>query len=62
MNAIKLWWFRWFCVIPVWKALAWDLIWKRNVYGDEINHINCRSVWVDKKNRSYRVEELNYNP
>lgn len=57
MNNWK-WWIRWFCVIPTWKALAWDLTWKRNIYGDEINYINCRSIWVDKKGRSYRVEEL----
>ena len=30
-----------------------------NVYGDEINHLNCRSIWVDKKNRAWCVEQLN---
>jgi len=31
----------------------------RNVYGDEINHLNCRSIWLDKKNRAWCVEQLN---
>ena len=31
----------------------------RNIYGDEINHINCRSLWVDQKTRTWRVEQLN---
>ncbi|QQO97085.1 hypothetical protein Nekkels1_8 [Cellulophaga phage Nekkels_1] len=31
----------------------------RNVYGDEINYINCRSLWVDQKSRTWRVEQLN---
>ena len=31
----------------------------RNIFGDEINHINCRSIWVDHKARAWRVEQLN---
>lgn len=31
----------------------------RNVYSDEINQLNCRSIWVDKKNRAWCVEQLN---
>jgi hypothetical protein len=31
----------------------------RNVYGDEINKLDCRSIWVEKKNRAWRVEQLN---
>ena len=31
----------------------------RNVYGDEINYLDCRSIWVDKKNRAWCVDQLN---
>lgn len=31
----------------------------RNVFGDEINHIDCRSLWIDHKARTWRVEQLN---
>ena len=30
----------------------------RNVWGDEINYLNCRSIWVDKNNRAWRVNKL----
>jgi hypothetical protein len=26
--------------------------------GDEINYLNCRSIWVDNKGREYRVHQL----
>ncbi|MGK0446560.1 MAG: hypothetical protein ACJA2M_000329 [Polaribacter sp.] len=29
-----------------------------NVWGDEINTLNCRSIWRDSKNRSWRVNQL----
>tara|TARA_R110000850_G_scaffold33818_1_gene91938 strand:+ start:21 stop:263 length:243 start_codon:yes stop_codon:yes gene_type:complete len=30
-----------------------------NIYGDRINQLNCRSLWIDNKNRTWRVEQLN---
>jgi len=30
-----------------------------NIYGDRINQLNCRSLWIDHKNRTWRVEQLN---
>ena len=30
----------------------------RNIYGDEINHLNCRSLWIDKYNIVYRCSKL----
>ena len=30
----------------------------RNIYGDEINHLDCRSIWVDNKARAWCVEQL----
>jgi len=52
------WYTRIFAVISNEKAKQMGLMFYRNVYGDEINQLNCRSVWVDDKNRQYRVENL----
>lgn len=30
-----------------------------NVWGDEINKFDCRSIWRDSKNRLWRVKQLN---
>jgi len=30
----------------------------RNVFGDEINHKNCRSFWTDEYGFLHRVAEL----
>lgn len=58
MSEIRLWWYRRF-VITRDKAKALGLKYYYGVYGDMINHLNCRSIWVDKKLRQYRVHELN---
>jgi hypothetical protein len=34
------------------------LHWKRNVFGDEINTRNCRSLWNDNYWNVYRCSEL----
>lgn len=59
MEQIKMWYARWFKVITNQQAKEWKLTFVRNVYGDEINHINCRSIWKDLKGRCYRVKSLN---
>ena len=53
-----MWYYRNFKVLSNKKALELGLKPKRNVYGDEINHINCRSIWIDHKARAYRVQNL----
>ena len=58
MQKIKLWWYRNFKVITNQKAKELGLIHWRNVYGDEINRRNCRSIWFDSKRREYRVTHL----
>lgn len=58
MKELKLLYYRLFKVITYQKAIELDLEFYRNVFGDEINHINCRSLWVDNKGRFYRVYEL----
>jgi len=60
MKRLKLLYYRLFKVITKEKAKELGLVFHRNVFGDEINHINCRSLWEDSYNRLYRVEELVY--
>ena len=57
-KEIYLWWLRTFKVISNQKAKELELTHRRNVYGDEINKLNCRSIWTDYKRRQYRVEHL----
>ena len=58
ISRFSLWWIRNFKVISNQRAKELGLRHLRNVYGDEINHINCRSIWVDDKSRQYRVSHL----
>lgn len=58
ISRFSLWRIRTFKVISSQRANELGLKWYRNVYGDEINHINCRSLWIDKKGRSYRISDL----
>ncbi len=53
-----MWYARWFKVITNEQAKELGLVHVRNIYGDEINKINCRSIWEDAKGRKYRVELL----
>ena len=55
---MKEWFIRTFCVISKAQAEERNLSFVGNVYGDEINLLNCRSIWRDSKNRMYRVREL----
>lgn len=58
MREVKLFWCRFFCVITKKEAEKLGLKHLRNVYGDEINALDCRSIWKDKKGRTYRIHEL----
>jgi hypothetical protein len=55
---MKEWWIRTFKVISKEDAKKRGLSFVGNVYGDEINQLNCRSIWRDSKIRTYRVSEL----
>ena len=57
-NIMKEWWIRTFKVIRKEDAEKRCLSFVGNVYGDEINRLNCRSIWRDSKMRRYRVAEL----
>jgi len=58
MQEIINWFIRLFLVISEDTARKKGLTHLRNIYGDEINMINCRSLWVDDFYRQYRVREL----
>jgi len=58
ISRFSLWWIRTFKVISNQRAKELGLRHWRNVYGDEINHLNCRSIWFDDKSRQYRVSHL----
>ena len=61
MKKLKMIYISLFKVISLEQALEYNLNFVRNVHGDEINHINCRSIWADKNGRTYRVESLYKN-
>ena len=58
IKEIKLWYYRHFKIITLKQCYDFNLIFESNIYGDEINYLNCRSVWVGSKGRLYRCEEL----
>lgn len=58
ISRFYLWFIRNFKVISNQKAKELGLRHWRGVYGDEINRMNCRSIWFDSKQRQYRVSHL----
>lgn len=60
-NSFYMWLMRRFKVISNQKAKELGLKHLRNIYGDEINQLNCRSIFVDDKKRKYRVANLEDN-
>ncbi|MCK9575717.1 MAG: hypothetical protein WC979_02300 [Candidatus Pacearchaeota archaeon] len=42
-------------------AEKWGLSFHRNIYGDEINHLNCRSLWKDSYGNFHKCKELYEN-
>lgn len=58
IKEVKLWYIRTFKIISTEQAINLGLKFHRNIYGDEINALNCRSLWIDDVPHFYRVEEL----
>lgn len=58
---IKLWWARNFGKLDISDALKYNLTFVRNIFGDEINYVNCRSIWKDKNGMLYQVYQLYIN-
>ena len=61
MKKIKMWFKKEFGVLTQKECIELNLTFSHNIYGDQINHLNCRSIWIDKTFKSYRCNEL-YNP
>lgn len=58
MKRIKFW-FRSFKAIPtVVQAQEMNLTHYTNIFGDGINHLNCRSLWYDEYGNQYKCDEL----
>ena len=60
IHTIKKWYKRTFCVITKQECITYGLQFYCNIDGDQINHLNCRSLWTDNKGRSYRCSSLHY--
>lgn len=58
MKRIQYWFRSFKMVKTVWQAQRMGLTHLNNVYGDGINHLNCRSFWEDEFKNVYRCEEL----
>lgn len=58
MNSILFWFKKEFGVLTIDECKKLNLTFSHNIYGDIINHLNCRSIWRDSKGRSYRCESL----
>jgi hypothetical protein len=50
MNIIK-WYKRVFRILTIEECKELGLVHSHNIYGDSINHLNCRSIWKDEKSR-----------
>ena len=51
---------RYYHKLSIEDAKSLNLKFKQNIYGDLINLMNCRSIWIDNKNREYFIENLYY--
>ena len=52
-------WLKSFAVIPTIEECGRrKLTFLSNVYGDSINRLNCRSLWIDRYGITYRCAEL----
>ena len=58
MRKLKLFTYRWFRKLDTRTAMLLGLRFRENVYGDRINHLNCRSIWTDENNNIYYCKEL----
>ena len=58
MKKVKVWFKRNFGRFTLKECEDLGLRWFKNIHGDAINQFNCRSIWLDDKNRIYRCDEL----
>lgn len=58
-KKIKFWFKKEFGVLTIEECKSLGLLFHHNVYGDEINRLNCRSIWHDgSTNKGYRCDSL----
>ena len=57
-REINLWFLRMFCIVTPIQIRKYGLKHHSNIYGDGINHWNCRSIWKDDKGRVYKSDVL----
>jgi hypothetical protein len=55
-----MWYVRNFGRVKIKQINEWNLVFVRNIHGDAINHLDCRSIWEDAKGRVYRSMHLRY--
>jgi hypothetical protein len=61
MNIIK-WFKRVFRILTIEECKELGLEFSHNVHGDNINNLNCRSIWKDEKGRTYKCGSLGQTP
>jgi len=59
IKRISYWFRSWKLIESVERAEKMGLKFHKNVYGDEINYVNCRSIWYDEYRNVYRCKTLN---
>lgn len=58
IKKFKFWYKKEFGILSIEECQKFGLEFCHNIYGDNINHLNCRSIWRDKTGKSYRCESL----
>ena len=57
-RSIFFWFKKEFGVLTIDECKNLQLTFCHNIYGDSINHLNCRSIWCNSKGKSYRCHSL----
>lgn len=57
-KRLMLWFKKEFGILTLEECKELNLEFSHNIYGDNINHLNCRSIWRNEKGKSYRCESL----
>ncbi len=58
LNRIKSYWCAvFFRIKTIELAKEKGMTFVTNIYGDAINHYNCRSIWKNKYNHIYRCAQ-----
>lgn len=57
-EKVRLWFKKEFGVLSLEECEKLDLSHCHNVYGVRIDELNCRSIWRNKKGKSFRCDSL----